>query len=223
MKRCSQSFLYLAFVVVLLTTACGTDQQGIATPAGTILPGSLDLTSTAAFAPDTTMIAETQTAATASTGLETPTESGTQGVASTQAATVVGSPTAGSSLTPAVPVTGVDIVLVECQFCVDTMAHALLVLPDTATFEIVSSTTTTTTTVDTNCSTIEVNNGKQVVLCSGPELTPLTLNICTNGNACTNFPVQLLSCPLSQAAVPNATNKTQPAPNDSTAVPTTYP
>jgi hypothetical protein len=88
--------------------------------------------------------------------------------------------------------------LVECQFCVDTKAHALLVLPDTATFKITSPapTTTTTTDVQPTCTTVEVNNGRQVVLCSGPEMTPLVVNICTDATHCTDFPVDLLACPL---------------------------
>jgi hypothetical protein len=167
------------------------------------------------------MTAETATSTTpevtTTAGLETPTVGNTQSVATS----AVGSPAVGASRTPVIPVTGLDIVLVECQFCVDTLAHALLVLPDTATFEVVSqstTTTSTTTTVNTNCSTIEVNNGKQVVLCSGPEKTPITLNICTNGTTCTSFPVQLQACPLAPAgtAVPNKT----PGTSDTATPPT---
>jgi hypothetical protein len=150
-----------------------------------------------------------------STGLETATLSLTQSV-STQSTSVVGSPAAGTGQTPSIPVTGLDVNLVQCQFCVDNMAQALLVLPDTATFEVVASASTTTNTtgatVKTNCSTIEVNNGKQVVLCSGLENTPFTLNICTNAATCANFPVQLQACPVTQVnpAVPS-TNNTQSA------------
>jgi hypothetical protein len=52
---------------------------------------------------------------------------------------------------------------------------------------------------------VEVNNGRQVVLCSGPEMTPLVVNICTDASHCTDFPLDLLACPLTPAA-------TQPAP-----------
>jgi hypothetical protein len=55
---------------------------------------------------------------------------------------------------------------------------------------------------------VEVNNGIQVVLCSGPEMTPLILNISTNVNSCTEFPVTLLSCPVQPGtldALPNDT------------------
>jgi hypothetical protein len=210
MKKISKVFLFVALAVVLVTAACGADQGGEPTLSGTLLPSDLDLTSTAAFAPDTTETAETQPAATVETtaetstaGLETPTASGAESLSTTATATVAGVTAVGTARTPVVPVTGMDIVLVDCQFCVDTLAHALLVLPDTATFEVVAANTTTTTTttsaLNTNCSTIEVNNGKQVVLCSGPEMTPITLNICMNRNTCTSFPVQLLACPLTQA------------------------
>jgi hypothetical protein len=163
---------------------------------------------------DTTQSVETPTASTAETaGVETPTLSSTESV-STLATSVVGSPAVGVTQTPGIPVTGVDIVLVECQFCIDGLANALLVLPDTATFAITTPTTTTSTTaetINTNCSTIEVNNGKQVVLCSGAEMTPIMLNICTDANTCTDFPIDLLPCPLAQSGtvVPN---ETQPAP-----------
>jgi hypothetical protein len=106
--------------------------------------------------------------------------------------------------TPGIPVTGQEIMLVECQFCVDTRAHALLVLPDTATFQITSPAVTANTTTDTQptCTTVEINNGRQVVLCSGPEMTPLVVNICTDASTCTDFPVNLLACPLTQGVPP---------------------
>lgn len=220
MKKSSHLFLWGSLILILLTAACGANQNSTPTLVGSTLP-ALD-TSTPAVGADT-MTADTATTETASTevsttgrpstGLETATLSTTQNI-STQTTSIAGSPAAETSQTPGIPVTGVDIVLVECQFCVDNMAHALLVLPDTATFEVVSSASSTTgTTVKTNCSTIEVNNGKQVVLCSGLEKTPLTLNVCTNASTCTNFPVQLQACPLTQLnpAVPS-TNKTQTAP-----------
>jgi hypothetical protein len=215
MKKFSRLFLFGSLLLILLTAACGANQSGTPTLVGSTLP-TLE-TSTPSVGVDTTMTAEAATASTEApvTGLETATLSTTQNV-STQTTSVVGSPVAGTSQTPGIPVTGLDILLVECQFCIDNMAHALLVLPDTATFEVLSSTSTTTnptgTTVKTNCSTIEVNNGKQVVLCSGLENTPITLNICTNGTTCTTFPVQLQACPLSQVntAVPSTNNTQSP-------------
>lgn len=217
MKKFSRLFLIGSLVLILLTAACGANQTAVPTLINT-LPALETSTPAGAETTTTAETATTETPATATlTGSETATLSGTQSV-STQVTSDVGSPAAGTSQTPGIPVTGADINLVDCQFCIDNMAHALLVLPDTATFQIVSSSTSTTTnatgtTINTNCSTIEVNNGQQVVLCSGLEKTPLTLNICTAANTCTNFPVQLQACPATQGstAAPG-TNKTQTAP-----------
>jgi hypothetical protein len=113
-------------------------------------------------------------------------------------------------------VTGSEITLVDCQFCIDNLAHALLVLPDVSTFQVISPTPATNTTNTISCSTIEVNNGKQVVLCSGPASTPVMLNICTNGS-CTNFPVNLQPCPVTQPQqATTAPGTTQAAPTSST-------
>ena len=222
--KVSRFFLFTSLILVLLTAACAAEDGTTPTLVGTTLPGEDGLTSTP-FGTETT---EAETAATA----ETATGDGTAIVDGT--ATADGSPTAavtdgtataaGTTQTPGIPVTGPepDIVLVECQFCVDTWAHALLVLPDTATFEIISPapavTTSTNASTEPNCSTVEVNNGRQVVLCSGPEMTPITLNICTDVNTCTDFPIDLLACPLTQqpgtgvgTAVPN---QTEPAGTD---------
>lgn len=206
MKNISRLFLFGA-LILLLTAACGAEEGTPTTsyPGPSISGGDdLDLTGIPFGGIDTT-----ETAETASGDLETPIDS-----AATQV-TATGSPDVITTQTPGIPVTGAEVILIECQFCVDTRAHALLVLPDTATFEIVSpapSTTTSTTTADTEsrCSTVEVNNGKQVVLCSGPEMSPLVLNICTDANTCTDFPVDLPACPLTQGgtAVPNQTQTT---------------
>jgi hypothetical protein len=198
MKKISRLFLFGALILGLLTAACAAEEGTTPTLPGTSFPDEATSTPLEAVT-ETTGTAETQTATTA----ETATLSAADGTATT-----AGTVTAGGTRTPGIPVTGVDIVLVECQFCVDTTAHALLVLPDTATFQITSptpNTTTSTTSVavtDPSCTTVEVNHGKQVVLCSGPEMTPLTLNICTETTTCTDFPVDLLACPL--AAQPTA-------------------
>jgi hypothetical protein len=191
MKKISRLFLFGALILGLLTAACAAEEGTTPTLPGTSFPDEATSTPLEAVT-ETTGTAETQTATTA----ETATLSAADGTATT-----AGTVTAGGTRTPGIPVTGVDIVLVECQFCVDTTAHALLVLPDTATFQITSptpNTTTSTTSVavtDPSCTTVEVNHGKQVVLCSGPEMTPLTLNICTETTTCTDFPVDLLACP----------------------------
>jgi hypothetical protein len=193
MKKMSRFLLLGAMILVLITSACAA-QDTTPTVSGTLetstpFGAATDVTETAG--------AETATTGTAETTVETPTVS----ITDTAAVSTSTTQTAGTG-TPGVPVTGLDILLIECQFCVDTTAHALLVLPDTATFEITSPEPTTTTSSTSaavttpNCTTVEVNNGKQVVLCSGPEMTPITLNICTNADTCTDFPVDLLACPL---------------------------
>jgi hypothetical protein len=203
MKKFSRYSLFLALFLVLLTTACGAEQGASPTPIGTLLPTNSELTNTP-YGPTVT-IGTTPTATgsglslpddTSTPGLETATVSA-GGVAGTQTAATQ-APALGSTRRPSIPVTGQDIILVECQFCVDTRAHALLVLPDTATFQITSPAPTSTTTTDMQptCTTVEVDNGRQVVLCSGPEMTPLVVNICTDASHCTDFPVDLLACPL---------------------------
>ena len=211
MRKFSRLLLFGAMILVLMTAACAAEDT-TPTLVGTSLPDEATSTPFGAST-ETTGTAETETAttSTAETAVETPTVSGTETKAvSTSTTKTAGTQTAGTG-TPGIPVTG-EIVLVECQFCVDTTAHALLVLPDTATFEIVSpppTTTTSTTSVASTtpiCTTVEVNNGRQVVLCSGPEMTPLTINICTDANTCADFPVDLLACPLVAQPTVAATN-----------------
>lgn len=216
MTKFSRLFLYGTMILVLITAAC-TAENATPTLVGTNLP---DQATSTPFGASTEVsgTAETGTATTgtAETAVGTSTVSVTDTALSTSTTQTAGTKTAGTG-TPGIPVTG-DIVLVECQFCVDTMAHAILVLPDTATFSIVSPPTTTTTSTTSvastapNCTTVEVNNGRQVVLCSGPEMTPLTLNICTDANTCTDFPVDLLACPLAAQPTAAATNTTNNTP-----------
>jgi hypothetical protein len=224
MKKISKLFLFGSLFLILLTAACGANQNGTPTLSGT----SIMETSTP-FLGLGTPVAGTVTTAIATTGSEMPIAGGAQGVA-TQTSEV-GSTIAGATATPnpAIPVTGSEITLVDCQFCVENLAHALLVLPDVSTFQVVSPTPSTTAnnTAAVSCSTIEVNNGKQVVLCSGPASTPVMLTICTNGS-CTNFPVNLQACPLAQqpqqaaTTVPGKT-KSAPVPGAASVTPTAYP
>jgi hypothetical protein len=213
MKKYSRTFL--ALLMALLTTACGAEQGATPTTiVGTLLPvmtsTPLGPTETIGTTPTATGSGIITPAETTTTGFETATVSaGDAGtlVAGTQA------PSLGTTRTPVIPVTGQDIMLVECQFCVDTRAHALLVLPDKATFNISSPVPSTTTTTDAQptCTIVEVNNGRQVVLCNGPEMTPLVVNICTDASNCTDFPVDLLACPLTQGGTVGPAN-TQQAP-----------
>ena len=219
----SRFLVFTSLILVLLTAACAAEEGATPTLVGTILPGEGGLTGTP-FETETASGDGTLVADGTATVEDSPTAAATDADV-----TATGSPAAGTTQTPGIPVTGPDIVLVECQFCVDTWAHALLVLPDTATFEIVSPapSTTTSTTADTtpNCSTVEVNSGRQIVLCSGPETTPLTLNICTDVNTCTDLPINLMACPLDQQPVTGAgtadPSQTQPAGTEAAAATST--
>jgi hypothetical protein len=203
MKQISKLLLFGALLLALLSTACGADQGAAPTLIGTTLPDGI-ATSTQPNALDIATTEATTPPELPTMTPSTPAVGAAESVA-TQVVTV-----AATNRSSLIPITGLDIVLVECQFCVDNIAHALLVLPDTATFEVVSSTTTTTSPQDVNCSTVEVNNGRQVVLCQGPEMSPITLNICAN-NSCADFPVDLLACPLAQTDN-STTNRTQSTP-----------
>ena len=90
-----------------------------------------------------------------------------------------------------------DAILLECQFCVDTIAHALLVITADATFEVdTASASLSTPDADTGCTTVDTFHDRQVVLCRAPENTSLTLNICTDANTCSQLWVDLQSCPV---------------------------
>ena len=178
MKKFSRLFLLGALAIILLTAACASE-EGTPTVVGTLPP--VDMTPSP-LATDGTVTAETETTSTTPTlaaTLETET------------------PTADTSqITPTdtIPVTG-DVILLECQFCVNNMAHAVLVLSDVATFEFVTPATSLSTPgPDTGCNTVDTFSGRQVVLCRAEENTTITLNVCTDGN-CTELGVDLQSCP----------------------------
>lgn len=125
--------------------------------------------------------------------------------------------TADETLTPSIPVIGDEVILLECQFCVDNMAHALLVIPEVATFELA----TTTAGADIGCNTVDTFNGRQVVLCRVEENTSITVNICTDGTNCTELLVDLQACPVS-ANTPEpggATNTPEPGAATTTDTP----
>lgn len=94
-----------------------------------------------------------------------------------------------TSIVPLIPITGENVVSMQCQFCVDTDVHAVLVFPDFAFFDVASSAPVT-------CLTAQVVNGQRVLICRGAESTSFTLNICSDPSNCLQFPVTLESCPL---------------------------
>lgn len=194
MKKISRILIFSALTLALLA-AC-TGQEGSPTAAGTTIPG--DETATP-------FPVETDTTGTAETAVTSP--EATLDTTATVDLTGTAPATADTTQTPGVPVTGADVILLECQFCIEGMAHALLVLPDTATFEAVADTASLATPgPDTGCNTMDTYNGRQIVLCRSAENTSLNLNICVDGNNCTQLLVELQACPVTGTPQPGATN-----------------
>lgn len=212
MKTISRIFLFSALTLVLLTAACA-GQEGSPTPAGTTGPGE----ETSYPPPAETEVTETAETATSSPEATLDTTP-TVDLSATAPATE-------TTATPGVPVTGTDLILLECQFCIDGAAHAMLVLPDTATFETVSDTATLSTPgPDMGCNTVDTYNGRQIVICRGEENTSLSLNICTDGNNCTQLLVELPTCPdVNQPGATNTPESGQPTDTPGAGVPTDTP
>ena len=213
MKKRSQVFLFGALILVLLVAGCA-GEEGTSTPIGTGLPG--DETNTPpAVETDTTGTAGTETATTATLEgtLETPTDATQQATASP----------ADPTQTPVVPVTGkVDVNVVECQFCIDTMAFALLEMPAVASLEIIDP---ASPDPDTVCNVVDTFQDRQVVLCRAPEETSVTVNVCTDANTCADITVALQTCP-DKVGTPQpggATNTPTPGAGTSTATPEASP
>jgi hypothetical protein len=210
MNRISRIFLFGALAIILLAAACAP-QEGTPTTVGTLAPG--DLTGSP-VATDETVTAETVTAETETTATGATPET-TETVTPT-ADTAQLTPT-DTTQTPSIPVTG-DVILLECQFCINSMAHALLVIPETTTFEL----TTTATGTETGCNTVDTFDGKQVVLCRAEENTSLILNICGTDGNCTELAVDLEACPVSNTPEPGAATET-PTPGGVTDTPQASP
>lgn len=177
--------------LVLLIAACAPE-EGTPIVVNTPVPG--DLTASPP-------VSETNTAGTEATLDTTATVDLTTTPATTDTTQTVATDT---TQTAGVPVTGADLILLECQYCIEGMAHALLVIPETATFETITDTASLSTPgPDTGCTTVDTFSGRQVVICRSQENTSLTLNICMNGTDCTQLLVELQSCP--QVGTPAAT------------------
>lgn len=189
MKTISRIFLFGALTLVLLTAAC-SGQEGSPTPAGTTGPGE-----ETSYPPP----AETEVTETASPEATLDVTATTDVTATLPAGTDI-------TQTPGIPVTS-DLILLECQFCIDGAAHAMLVLPDTATFQAVADTASLSTPgPEMGCNTVDTYNGRQIVICRGEENTSLSLNVCTDGNNCTQLLVELQTCPDAATAQPGATD-----------------
>lgn len=98
-----------------------------------------------------------------------------------------------SPIAAIIPITGENVVQMQCQFCVNTLTHVVFVFPDFAIFDV------ETTNASVTCLTAEVINGKRVLVCNGKQNTTFNLKICSDASNCLLFPVALQPCPL----VPN--------------------
>ena len=193
MKKISRVFLFGALALILLTAGCaGQEQEETPGVLETVQPGDL----TASPSP-----MATEVAGTAET--ETPSTPATVEATSTSTTT----PTAAAQETPVTTVTVADIRVVECQFCIDTMAYALLDIPATATFEIVAP---APPAADTVCNVADTFNDRQVILCRAPEASSITVNICTDTNTCSETIVDLQPCPVAATPQPGGANTATP-------------
>ena len=192
MKKFSRLFLFGAFALILLTAGCAGDegQQGTPSVVDTLQPGEL----TASPSPMATEVAGTA-------------ETETPSTPATVEATSTPTPTAAAQETPVTTVTVADIRIVECQFCIDTMAYALLDIPAIATFEIVAP---APPAADTVCNVADTFNDRPVILCRAPEASSITVNICTDSNTCSETIVDLQPCPVAATAQPGGANTATP-------------
>lgn len=103
-------------------------------------------------------------------------------------------PTIATSMTvtPLIPITGENVASMQCQFCVDEEAHAILIFPDSAYFDVSSDSSV-------GCLTADVTGGKRILICHGAQSTTFNLNVCSDPANCLEFPVALQPCPLLQA------------------------
>jgi hypothetical protein len=94
-----------------------------------------------------------------------------------------------------IPITGENEASIQCQFCVNDETHAVLTFPDAAYFDVVSST-------QVRCITADIVNGRRILICRGAGSTTFTLNICSDGTNCLQFPVVLEPCSLLPGGAP---------------------
>jgi hypothetical protein len=93
----------------------------------------------------------------------------------------------------------------EGQFCIDSVAHEILVMPAEASFEIIPVTGSSSVPADAVCTSVETLNGKQVVICRGPSLSSFEVKVCTGPDTCAEVPVNLRECPPQFVETPSET------------------
>ncbi len=112
----------------------------------------------------------------------------------------------GNSLTPQIPITGENAAYLQCEFCVDAVTHAVLIIPDSVSFNVNSDT-------PVSCLTADVTGGRRILICHGTPSTTFYLNMCTDPSNCLLFSVELQPCALLQGS---ATPVTTGTPRDLT-------
>src|SRR5689334_11302829 len=111
---------------------------------------------------------------------------------------VISVPETGTPAAPVIPITGENVVEMQCQFCVNSFTHAVFIFPDSAIFNVESGSPVT-------CLTAEVVHGKRVLICNGAQSTSFNLKICSDASNCLLFPVALQPCPLAGTGTPVTT------------------
>jgi hypothetical protein len=131
-----------------------------------------------------------------------------------------------TTLTPSIPVTGSEVIVLQCQYCVDNIAHALLLIPREAKFKVTSPPELVSDSRNNNgdddngngnddgedkdnggdddddngnrmgCHTVDRFRDKKLVLCRAEENTTITLNVCLDDNNCTEVQITLQPCTL---------------------------
>jgi hypothetical protein len=199
MKRISRVTSLLVLTFVFLLAACAPE-EGSPTVVGATLPGDLTASPTG-FATEPAGTEQTATISPEATDtLATATDA--TGTATTQTASI--------------PVTGAETILLECQYCIEGMAHAVLVVPDTMTFQTLDENASVFPEgTNVGCFSVDAFNGRQTVICRAEENTSLTLELCANGD-CTQLLVDLQSCPQA-GALPSETDTPNNAPPTGTA------
>jgi hypothetical protein len=211
MKKLLSSLSFVGLAVILLTSGCGGSTF---TPIAevTITPMETDGSATAET-PDGSATAETPDGSATPAGASaTPAGVSTNTPSSGGVATNTASAVAITS-TPGIPVTGLQVDHVG-QFCIDTIAHEVLLMPEAATIEIVPATTGGASNPnDVICETVESLNDTQVVICRGPAQANFALNVCMDGTSCAVDSFKLRQCP---AQGPGGGGGATPPPTTST-------
>jgi hypothetical protein len=93
-----------------------------------------------------------------------------------------------------IPITGENVVFMQCEFCVGEETHAVLMFPDSAYFDVDQSS-------PASCLTADVVNGRRILICRGPQSSSFNLSICSDPSNCLQFPVALQPCALLKGSV----------------------